>query len=251
MGNGFIRFRDVSFAIEGRTLLEKLNVSLEQGLIYALIGPNGGGKSVFMKLLGGIFEPTSGALEVTIDGKTYQVDDAIKRHILRSGFVFEHGGLMNNMSVFDNIALPLRYYRTMSEKDIDLGVRRILGLLEMESHGDSRPSQLSHGNRRLVNIAMALANNPQLILYDSPTLGLDPGAARAIKTLIRRFHKQYNVTSMIATNDIDLAADIADRLVFIDKSTVLMIDTPAAVMRSDDPGIKDYLKSYTLSSSQE
>jgi ABC-type transporter Mla maintaining outer membrane lipid asymmetry ATPase subunit MlaF len=244
----FITFNNVSYVFENKTILEQITLELAKGKVYVVVGPNGCGKTMFLKLMAGIFEPTTGTVEAAAGGRTMSVSRAIYDHHIHAGFVFEHSGLINNMTVFDNIALPYRYYETMNEGAVKDRVDGILQKMEMVQYAKDRPAQLSLGNRKLVNIAMALANNPQLVLYDNPTLGLDIGASKAIKNLIKRFQTEYNLTSVIATNNIYFACDVADRMIMVDNGRVCLIAAPGDFMRADVPQVKNYLAGLNISS---
>ncbi|HOU37169.1 MAG TPA: ATP-binding cassette domain-containing protein, partial [Candidatus Omnitrophota bacterium] len=229
-----------------KTILEGICLEIERGKVYVAVGPNGGGKTMFLKLLAGIFEPTTGTIEVTVDGKTLPIGQAIYDHVIHAGFVFEHGGLINNMSIFENIALPLRYFETMSQQAIIERVTRILNRMQMAQDAQQRPAQLSLGNRKLVNVAMALANNPQLVLYDNPTLGLDIAASKAIKDLIKQLQTEYNLTSVIATNNLYFACDVADKVILIDNAKVVTVASPRDFLRSDMAQVKEYMRGVNI-----
>lgn len=246
MEPAFISFRNVSYVFEGRTILEDISLDIERGKVYVAVGPNGGGKTMFLKLMAGIFEPTSGAIDVTVEGTTMHIGQAIYEHLIHAGFVFEHGGLINNMSIFENIALPLRYFETMSQSAITERVDRILNRMQMTQEAQQRPAQLSLGNRKLVNIAMALANNPQLVLYDNPTLGLDIAASKAIKNLIKQLQTEYTLTSVIATNNLYFACDVADKIMFIDNAKVLTVAPPHDFLQSEVAQVKEYVTGINI-----
>jgi len=246
MEKSFIAFKNVSYVFEGKTILDKVNLEIERGTVYVAVGPNGGGKTMFLKLLAGIFEPTEGVVEATVAGTTLPIGRAIYDHVIHAGFVFEHGGLINNLTIFENIALPLRYFATMSHAAISERVTRILTRMQMADDADKRPAQLSLGNKKLVNIAMALANNPQLVLYDNPTLGLDIAASKAIKDLIKQLQTEYTLTSIIATNNLYFACDVADKVIFIDNAKVLTVAAPREFLRSDIAQVKEYMMGVNI-----
>jgi phospholipid/cholesterol/gamma-HCH transport system ATP-binding protein len=164
-----------------------------------------------------------------------------KSSVPGAGFVFEYGGLLSNMTVFNNVALPLRYHTDLSQERIASEVYAILAKLRMMVFADEIPARLSLGTRKLASIARAIAMRPQIIYYDEPTLGLDRAAARAVETVMRETCKEHGVTSVAVTHDVELGCRFADRVVILGDGVMRGIGTPAELAASRDPRIQSYL----------
>ncbi|MDP8263751.1 MAG: ATP-binding cassette domain-containing protein [Candidatus Ancaeobacter aquaticus] len=243
--SGVVTIKNMSFTFDGKNILKDVNITIENDKLYCMIGPNGGGKTILCKLMAGIYEPTSGTVDVTIDGKQYPMCDAVSERRIAAGFVFETGGLISNISVRDNIALPKQYFKKYKKAETEIKIDEIIDYLGIRSLINYRPAQMSMSKRRIANIAMALANEPDIIIYDNPVLGLDIVSAKAIKSLIKLIKEKYNMVTVVATNDICFAKEIADSLIYVDQ-TVVMCDAPEVVLHSDNVLIKEYLAGESL-----
>lgn len=180
---------------EAGTVLRDVSFSLKPGELAGLVGPSGGGKSVLLKILGKVIEPTSGSIR-------YQSEGGESRH-LSVGFLFQEGALFDSMTVLENVAFPLRAMAPdMALGDVYTRCFEILSEVGLAKAYEKLPGQLSGGMRRRVGIARALVHRPELVLLDDPTGGLDPVAASVIIDLIKSLHKLYLPTVVLVSHDI-------------------------------------------------
>ncbi|HEY2461506.1 MAG TPA: ATP-binding cassette domain-containing protein [Candidatus Acidoferrum sp.] len=194
-----VRFEDVRIGFDDRDVLRGVSFHVLPRETLVLLGETGTGKTLTLKLAAGLLRPSRGTVEVlgqTVSAMSERELLAFRRQI---GFVFQEGALFDSMSVADNVAYRLREDRD-DEATIEPRVREVLRFVELEHTLDQLPSELSGGMRRRVSIARALVDRPQLVLYDSPTAGLDPVTAQTIITLILRLRDVYGVTALLATH---------------------------------------------------
>jgi len=218
------------------TVLQGVSFRVEPGEIFVLMGPSGSGKSVLLKHIIGLEQPTSGLVRVD------QFDPANEdtRDELRMALVFQAGALFNSMSVYDNLALYPREHRLGTEAKIREKVMNALQILSLEDAGAKFPSELSGGMRKRVAIARALVMEPQLLLYDEPTSELDPIMSATISEIIATLKDQYHVTSVVVSHDRDLALNIADRVGILMDGELVHLGPPESVRESKDPRIVDF-----------
>jgi phospholipid/cholesterol/gamma-HCH transport system ATP-binding protein len=195
------------------------------------LGETGTGKTLTLKLAAGLLHPSTGSVRV-LDNEVSMMSEqellAFRRQI---GFVFQEGALFDSMTVADNVAYRLREDR-VDEEEVDRRVREILAFVELEHALDQLPSELSGGMRRRVSIARALVNRPQIVLYDSPTAGLDPVTAQTIITLILRLRDVYGVTALLATHRLQDGFALAN--FHFDPKTKRVVRDPSAAIRAAD-----------------
>jgi phospholipid/cholesterol/gamma-HCH transport system ATP-binding protein len=208
-GEALISIRDVHVGFEDREVLQGISFDVAQGETKVLLGETGTGKTLLMKLAAGLIQPDSG--HVLVMG--HDVSEMPERELLnfrRSiGFVFQEGALFDSMTVADNVSFRLRE-EAMDETEIEGRVREALRFVEMEEAMEKFPADLSGGMRRRVSIARALVDRPPVVLYDSPTAGLDPVTSQTIITLILRGRDLQDVTSLLATHRVQDAFGLAN-----------------------------------------
>lgn len=218
-------------------VLKDVSLQIEPGEIFVLMGPSGSGKSVLLKHIVGLEEPTSGRVIVG----TQDASDPETREDVRMALVFQAGALFNSLSVYDNLALYLREHRLCDEAGIREKVMGALQILSLETAAGKYPSELSGGMKKRVAIARALVMEPQLMLYDEPTSELDPVMAATISEIIANLKDEYHVTTLVVSHDRDLALNIADRVGILMGGELLTVATPTALRKSTDPRIADFL----------
>lgn len=228
---------DLSKSFGAHEVLKHINLEVQPGEIFVLMGPSGSGKSVMLKQIVGLERPSGG--RVLIDGR--DVADEATLEQVRLALVFQAGALFNSMSVYDNLALYPREHRVGSERDIREKVERALQILSLENTAQKYPSELSGGMRKRVAIARALVMEPQLLLYDEPTSELDPVMAASISEIIGTLRDEYHVTSIVVSHDRALALNIADRIGVLMDGGLITVATPAELRHSQDPRIVDFL----------
>jgi phospholipid/cholesterol/gamma-HCH transport system ATP-binding protein len=218
-------------------VLKQIDLRIEPGEIFVLMGPSGSGKSVLLKHIVGLERPSAG--KVTIG--EFDAADATTRERVRMALVFQAGALFNSLTVYDNLALYPREHRLASEAGIREKVMRALQILSLEGAAGKYPSQLSGGMRKRVAIARALVMEPQLMLYDEPTSELDPVMAATISEIIATLKDEYHVTSIVVSHDRDLALNIADRVGILMEGRLAVVATPAELRSPAEERVADFL----------
>lgn len=224
-------------SFRGQTVLHGVELGVKSGELFVIMGPSGSGKSVCLRHIIGLETPDSGEIRLNGEPLTENV-----RNKLRMAMVFQSGGLLNSLTVAENVGLFLSEHRLKSPAEIEELVRAKLELVELDPEVAERyPSELSGGMRKRVAIARALIVEPQLILYDEPTSELDPLVARTIGREIVNLNQRTGATSMVVTHDRDLAFGIADRIAFLHEGRILELGTPEELRRTPDPLIREFL----------
>jgi phospholipid/cholesterol/gamma-HCH transport system ATP-binding protein len=221
-----------SFAV-----LKNITFSVEPGEIFVLMGPSGSGKSVLLKHIVGLEQPTSG--RVLVDGRDASREDT--REHVHMALVFQAGALFNSLSVYDNLALYPREHQVASEAGIREKVMRALQILSLEGAAQKSPSELSGGMKKRVAIARALVMEPQLMLYDEPTSELDPVMSATISEIIATLKDEYHVTTIVVSHDRELALGIADRVGILMGGELVSLGTPAELRAPRDPRVAEFL----------
>jgi phospholipid/cholesterol/gamma-HCH transport system ATP-binding protein len=194
-----IEVRNASLAFEDKPIFEDISFQVREGETLILLGVTGSGKSVLLKLIAGLIRPDSG--EIIFKGTNIVPIAESQLYALRKtmGIVFQEGALFDSLSVYENVAYPLREAGQKNEDAIEEAVREVLSFVEMEESIDKMPSELSGGMRRRVSVARAIVNHPSVMLYDSPTAGLDPVTANTINVLIAKLRDVQHVSSILVT----------------------------------------------------
>ena len=207
-------------------VLDSVSFDVKKGEIFTIVGPSGTGKSVTLKHIAGLLEPDGG--EVECDSE----------HI---GYLFQSGALLAWMSVYDNVALPLRETTDLSEADIEMRVNEALGAVGLLEDADKYPSEISGGMQKRAGLARAIVRNADIVLYDEPTSGLDPVTSAKIHALIAKLNKERGITSILVTHDLRGALLISDRLMLLSKGKALIVAPPNDFVQSKEPEVKEFL----------
>lgn len=218
-------------------VLKQIDLRIEPGEIFVLMGPSGSGKSVLLKHIVGLERPSAGKVLVG----EFDAAEAETREKIRMALVFQAGALFNSLTVYDNLALYPREHRLASEAGIREKVMRALQILSLENAAGKYPSQLSGGMRKRVAIARALVQEPQLMLYDEPTSELDPVMSATISEIIATLKDEYHVTSLVVSHDRDLALNIADRVGILMEGRLAIVAPPAELRQTTDERVADFL----------
>lgn len=237
----FIQMNNVAFAYGDRPILNNINFSIEQGTFAAVMGGSGSGKTTLMRLITGQIHPQRG--EVLVDGKNLAALSAneLYEHRRRMGVLFQHGALFTDLSVFDNIAFPMRELTKLPEAVIrDLVILKLnaVGLRGVEN---LMPSELSGGMSRRVALARTIALDPEIMLYDEPFTGLDPISLGVIAHLISRVNKALRSTSIMVTHDIEKSLSIVDQVIFLAHGEIMFSGTPSEMKQLDSPWVKQFV----------
>ena len=218
-------------------VLKNVTFSVAPGEIFVLMGPSGSGKSVLLKHLVGLEQPSAG--RVTVAGRDASAEAT--RQQVRMALVFQSGALFNSLSVYDNLALYPREHQIADEAAIREKVMRALQILSLEGSAHKAPSELSGGMKKRVAIARGLVMEPQLMLYDEPTSELDPVMAATISEIIATLKDEYRVTSIVVSHDRELALGIADRVGILMGGELVSLGTPADLRTPADPRVAEFL----------
>jgi phospholipid/cholesterol/gamma-HCH transport system ATP-binding protein len=221
----------------GVPILKGINLSVQAGEIFVVMGPSGSGKSVLLKQIVGLEHPDDG--QVYIGEELVGTDCVMDKY--RIGMVFQSGALLNSLTVGENVGLYLSEHRLKEPKEIEQIVKDKLELVGLERVENKYPSELSGGMKKRVAIARALVIEPQLLVYDEPTSELDPMMAVVISEEILSLNQRTGATSIVVSHDRDLAFGIADRIAIIFAGEILFVGAPDEVKRNSDPQIKEFI----------
>ncbi|HTQ32347.1 MAG TPA: ATP-binding cassette domain-containing protein [Opitutaceae bacterium] len=224
-------------AYGAQTVLTDISFSVQPGEIFVIMGPSGSGKSVLLRQIAGLEEPTTGS--VRINGLDPVEPETRDRFAV--ALVFQSGALFNSLSVYENLALYPLEHRLCSKREIKDRVMRALQILSLEGAAQKFPSELSGGMKKRVAIARALVMEPQLLLYDEPTSELDPVMSATIGEIIATLKQEFQVTSIVVSHDRDLTMTISDRVAILMQGRLRTVNTPAALRSLKDPLIVDFL----------
>jgi phospholipid/cholesterol/gamma-HCH transport system ATP-binding protein len=236
-----VDIHDLQFGYGDRLILSGLTMQFPRGKVIAIMGGSGSGKTTVLRLIGGQLRAQSGS--VSVDGQEVSSLslDGLYRMRRRMGMLFQHGALFTDLSVFDNVAFPLRENTSLPEEMI-----RDLVLLKLHAVGLSnaaslKPAEISGGMARRVALARAVALDPRLIMYDEPFAGLDPISMGVIANLIRKLNDALGSTTILVSHDVHESFLIADYVYFLSRGSIVAHGTPAQMMSSDDPYVKQFV----------
>jgi phospholipid/cholesterol/gamma-HCH transport system ATP-binding protein len=240
-----ITLEHISLAFDEPILVD-VSFDAKEGETIVVVGESGTGKSTILKLLLRLLVPEQG--RVTIDGEdivSLTFDDALKVR-QKMGMVFQGAALFDSMTVYENVAYPLREHTTLSEEEIEARVREKLEFVDLDPDKvmDQMPSELSGGMKKRVGIARGLANNPEIMLYDEPTSGLDPLTTATITYLIIKLQRELGVTSVVVSHDIRSAFRMASKIALLANRRIGFFGTPEEMTGSDDPYIREFLGGF-------
>jgi phospholipid/cholesterol/gamma-HCH transport system ATP-binding protein len=237
----FVSIDAVSFGYDGKPLLREVSITAPRGAVVALMGGSGSGKTTLLRLISGQLRPDAG--RVMVEGQDVAMLDrqSLYRFRRRTGMLFQFGALFTDLSVFDNVAFPLRENTDLPEPMI-----RDLVLMKLEAVGlrgsaALMPAQISGGMARRVALARAIALDPPLLMYDEPFAGLDPISLGTIAHLIRSLNDALGATSIVVTHDVPETFAIADRVFLLGGGRVVASGTPAELRASEDPFVTQFL----------
>ncbi len=224
-------------------VLNGVSLNVGRGETLAVLGRSGTGKSVLLRLLIGLKKPDSGS--VVIHGRNIagMSLDQLGEVRLKMGFLFQHGALYDSLTVGQNVAFPLQHHtRGMSSSEQDDRVKQLLAEVGMEGHLDKMPSDISGGMQKRVGLARALALDPDILLLDEPTAGLDPISSAEIGDLVLKLQAEHHMASVVVTHDLHSARIIANRLLLLDEGNVAFEGTFQELQASDNRLVREFLK---------
>ena len=236
-----VELRDLRFGYGERVILDGITLTVPKGKVTALMGASGGGKTTVLRLIGGQYRAQSGAL--LFDGQEVSSlgPDALYAARRRMGMLYQFGALFTDLSVFDNVAFPLREHTALPPALV-----RDIVLMKLEAVGlrgarDLMPSEISGGMARRVALARAIALDPELVMYDEPFAGLDPISLGTAARLIRQLNDALGLTSIIVSHDLDETFHIADQVIILANGRIAAQGTPAEVRGSTDPLVHQFV----------
>jgi phospholipid/cholesterol/gamma-HCH transport system ATP-binding protein len=240
--DGLIILKNITKKFGTNTVLDSISLAVEKGKTTVVIGPSGCGKTVLIKHLILLLRPTSG--EVYFNGQ--RIDNLLERQLnkIRThyGFLFQGGALFDSLSVTENIIFPLRqHYEITNFKEVEDLVKAKLAMVGLDGYQNYYPARLSGGQRKRVALARAIALNPEVILYDEPTTGLDPIRSDVINELILKLQRELNVTSVVVTHDMTSAYKVADRIVMLHKGKIIADGDADYIRNHPNPIVQHFI----------
>ncbi|MDP9172816.1 MAG: ABC transporter ATP-binding protein [Planctomycetota bacterium] len=237
----FIELRHIFKRFGWLEVLRDVTLLIERGKCLVIIGASGSGKSVMLKHIVGLLKPDSG--EVWFDGK--RIDNLSERQLMsvrkRCGFLFQMGALFDSETVENNVAFPLVEHTRKSPSEIKEIAQQKLRMVGLPDVGAKMPAELSGGQKKRVALARAIALDPQVILYDEPTTGLDPIRSDVINELIIKLQRELKVTSIVVTHDMHSAFKIADRIVMLYEGKLIFDGSPDEIRLSENDVVKRFV----------
>src|SRR5436190_4283698 len=246
----FVEFHDVYKAYGTKQVLRGVNLTVNRGEVMVILGGSGSGKSVTLRHMLGLEAPDQGRIIVEEEDITELPEEELFRVRKKFGMLFQSGALFDSMSVFENIAFPLREHTEMSEDEISRAVHEKLELVNLPNTAHLMPVSLSGGMRKRVGLARSIVLDPKMILYDEPTTGLDPITAQKINEMIIDLQSKLNVTSVVVTHDIQSAFSVGDRIAFLNKGVFEWVGSMDEARDSSHPMLRDFLKASAVTAAQ-
>jgi phospholipid/cholesterol/gamma-HCH transport system ATP-binding protein len=232
----------VSFGYDRRRpVLSGINMTIPRGKVIAIMGGSGCGKTTILRLIGGQLRPQKGRVVVAGQNVANLDRDGLFALRRRIGMLFQFGALFTDLSVFENIAFPLREHTDLPEEIVRDLVLMKLNAVGLRGAAQMRPAQLSGGMARRVALARAIALDPMLVMYDEPFAGLDPISLGVVGQLIRKMNDALGITSVVVTHDIYESLKIVDYIYFVSEGTIVAEGTPDAVRASNDPFVRQFV----------
>jgi len=223
-------------------VLNGVSLQIEHGKCLVVVGASGSGKSVLLKHIVGLLKPDAG--EVWFSGK--RIDNLPQRELMkvrqRFGFLFQMGALFDSYNVIENVGFPLTEHTDKSPAQIEEIAKKKLLMVGLPDVGEKMPGELSGGQRKRVALARAIALDPEVILYDEPTTGLDPVRSDVINELILKLQRELAVTSVVVTHDMHSAFKVADRMVMLYEGKLIFDGTPEQIRTSDNDVVKHFVQ---------
>lgn len=241
-----IEVKDLKKSFDGKEVLKGITTSYEPGKTNLIIGQSGSGKTVMLKTLLGVHTPDSG--QILFDGRDFATLDPNEKRSLRTeiGMVFQGSALFDSMNVEENIAFPLKMFTSKNNTDIRNRVQEVIERVNLKDANKKMPSELSGGMQKRVAIARAIVNNPKYLFCDEPNSGLDPKTSIVIDELIQEITREYNITTVINTHDMNSVLQIGEHIVFLKNGKLVWEGNSQEIMKTDNEDIVDFVYSSEL-----
>ncbi len=236
-----IRFVGLCKRFGSKQVLDGVDVAIRKGEVFFIIGQSGVGKSVLIKHLIGLLRADAGEIYLDDEEISHLSERQYFRVRRRCGMVFQHSTLFDSLSCIENVALPIRKHKRLGRRKALAEAMKRLQQVHMEEFAWTFPAALGDGMRKRVAIARTLTMDPEFVLFDEPTTGLDPVSARRVDTLIRELADKLHVTCVVVSHDLTSIFAIADRIVLLYKGRVHILGTPAELRASRDPVVQQFI----------
>lgn len=236
-----IQLRDVVFRRGQRLILDGISMDIPRGDIVAVMGPSGSGKTTILKLISGQLKPDSGSILVNGEEVTAMNLRQLYRVREQLGFLLQNGALFTDLTVFENVATPLREHQKLSETELDRRVRERLDAVGLLGTEQLMPHELSGGMARRVALARAVILDPAIVLFDEPMAGLDPIAISTINQLIRTTNDDLGLTSVVVTHDVEQMTKLVDYCYILAEARIAGQGAPAELLNSDNAAVDQFM----------
>lgn len=236
-----LQLRGIDFSFTARPLFEGLDIKVRRGQVTAIMGPSGCGKSTLLSLIGGRLRPAAGSIH--FDGEELRPSNrqSLYRMRRKMGMLFQSSALLTDLSVFENVAFPLREHTALPEEILAMVVLMKLQMVGLRGAASLMPAELSGGMARRVALARSIALDPVLVMYDEPFTGLDPISMGVVVKLIRELNDALGMTSVVVTHDVAEGCSIADYVYILGKGTMIGEGTVEELQSSEDPRVRQFM----------
>ncbi len=242
MAEAVISLRQLNITFGTHTVLDNIDLDVYKGETLAVLGPSGTGKSTVLRSMIGLLEPNGGQIFIQGEDVSGLDEEGWNRLRMKMGMVFQYSALFDFLTVGENVAFGLRQHTDKSNEEIQGIVTQMLDLVGLPDTQDLYPAELSGGMKKRVGLARAIAVNPEIVLYDEPTAGLDPIMSRNISRLIKKTQEQLHVTSVLVTHDMQSAFYAADRVAMLYEGHIVAIGTAEEMKNSTNPIVKAFIE---------
>ncbi len=222
-------------------VLKGVNIEFPAGKLTYILGSSGAGKSVLLKHILGLLKPDSGTVWIGDQNLNDLESESLKQLRLKFGMLFQNSALFDDLTVYENVAFPLREHTQLSEATIQEKIKKTLSILGMTGGYDKLPNELSGGMRKRVGLARAIIREPSILLYDEPTTGLDPVTRTTVDELIATLKRELKLTSIVISHDIASALLLADRIAFLYRGEIVFFGTAAEFKKSEIKAIQEFI----------
>ena len=240
--DNLVEIRGMSFYRSTRAIFNNIDITIPRGKVVGILGPSGTGKTTLLRLIGHQLQPDSGTIRVDGQNLAALSRDQLFIQRRKMGMLFQSGALFTDLSVFENVAFPLRIHTHLSEPMIRDIVLLKLQAVGLRGAASLMPSELSGGMSRRVALARAIALDPQMVMYDEPFVGQDPIAMGVLVSLIGKLNKALGITSIIVSHDVHETASVADLLYLLADGEVISTGTPTDMLNSSDPRVRQFMQ---------
>ena len=240
MSDWIIELEDLCKSFGDKQVLTDINLKIARGKITVIIGGSGSGKTVLVKHIIGLLRPTSGRILVDGEDIAGMGDVEMARIRMKFGMLFQSAALFDSMNVMDNVAFPLVEHTKLKGREIKAMVKEKLEMLGLFNVEHLFPSELSGGMRKRVGLARAVILNPDIVIYDEPTTGLDPISTQNVDEMILEAQEKFNITSVVISHDMASTFRIADHMAMIYQGTILVQGPPEEFIKTDDPRVLEF-----------